>query len=70
MNPFGDERSKAAEEHRSRLKIFLGAAPGAGKTYRMLQSTQSRRHDGVNVVVGLIETHGGKIPKKNFVDLR
>jgi two-component system sensor histidine kinase KdpD len=49
---------KASEAQRGRLKIFLGAAPGVGKTYRMLKSAQSRRHDGVDVVIGLIETHG------------
>ena len=41
-----------------RLKIFLGAAPGVGKTYRMLLAAQSARRDGKDVVVGLIETHG------------
>jgi len=43
---------------RGRLKIFLGAAPGVGKTFEMLRAAQSRRHNGVEVVVGLIETHG------------
>src|SRR5450631_279767 len=43
---------------RGLLKIFLGAAPGVGKTYQMLRVAQSRRHDGVDVVIGLIETHG------------
>jgi K+-sensing histidine kinase KdpD len=41
-----------------RLKIFLGAAPGVGKSYEMLKAAQSRRHDGADVVIGLIETHG------------
>jgi nucleotide-binding universal stress UspA family protein len=41
-----------------RLKIFLGAAPGVGKTYRMLLATQSARREGKHVVIGLIETHG------------
>jgi two-component system sensor histidine kinase KdpD len=48
----------AAREHRSRLKIFVGAAPGVGKTYAMLQAAQERRSDGVDVVVGVVETHG------------
>ena len=43
---------------RGRLKIFLGAAPGVGKTYEMLQSAQARRRDGVDVIVGVVETHG------------
>lgn len=49
---------KVGETRRGRLKIFLGAAPGVGKTYDMLRAAQSRRHNGVDVVVGLIETHG------------
>ncbi len=39
------------------LKIFLGAVPGVGKTYRMLLEAQSKRREGVDVVIGLIETH-------------
>jgi len=48
----------ARHEGRGRLKIFLGAAPGVGKTYEMLQSAQARRRDGVDVVVGVVEPHG------------
>jgi len=46
------------EARRGRLKIFLGAAPGVGKTYEMLRAAQSRRRSGADVVIGLIETHG------------
>ncbi len=45
-------------EERGRLKIFLGAAPGVGKTYEMLQAAQAKRREGVDVVVGVVETHG------------
>src|SRR5215472_10798221 len=48
----------AKQEGRGRLKIFLGAAPGVGKTYEMLLSAQARRRDGVDVVIGVVETHG------------
>src|SRR5438270_13356026 len=48
----------AKQEGRGRLKIFLGAAPGVGKTYEMLLSAQAKRRDGVDVVVGVVETHG------------
>jgi two-component system sensor histidine kinase KdpD len=58
MNSSGGEMSKTGEARHGRLKIFLGAAPGVGKTYQMLRAAQSRRHDGVDVVVGLVETHG------------
>jgi two-component system sensor histidine kinase KdpD len=46
------------EEGRGRLKIFLGAAPGVGKTYEMLTQARQRRLDGVDVVIGVVETHG------------
>src|SRR5258708_16307243 len=47
-------------EHRGRLKIFLGAAPGVGKTYEMLQAARARRAEGVDVGIGVLETHGRK----------
>lgn len=43
---------------RGRLKIFLGAAPGVGKTYEMLVQARRRKLDGVDVVIGVVETHG------------
>ncbi len=48
----------ASREQRSRLKIFVGAAPGVGKTYAMLQAARERLRDAVDVVVGVVETHG------------
>jgi two-component system, OmpR family, sensor histidine kinase KdpD len=48
----------AKQEGRGRLKIFLGAAPGVGKTYEMLLSAQAKRREGVDVVIGIVETHG------------
>ena len=48
----------ARQEGRGRLKIFLGAAPGVGKTYEMLLSAQAKRREGIDVVVGIVETHG------------
>jgi two-component system, OmpR family, sensor histidine kinase KdpD len=48
----------AQKEARGRLKIFLGAAPGVGKTYEMLLAAQAQRREGVDVVVGVVETHG------------
>ncbi|HKW53848.1 MAG TPA: sensor histidine kinase KdpD, partial [Stellaceae bacterium] len=47
-----------AREGRGKLKIFLGAAPGVGKTFEMLEAAQARRREGVDVVVGVVETHG------------
>ena len=45
---------------RGRLKIFVGAAPGVGKTYEMLETARARLKDGVDMVVGVVETHGRK----------
>ncbi|AJR23197.1 sensor histidine kinase [Sphingobium sp. YBL2] len=49
---------QAAREGRGRLKIFLGAAPGVGKTYEMLIDGMQRLKAGVDVAVGVVETHG------------
>ena len=49
---------EAGREGRGRFKIFLGAAPGVGKTYEMLSAGRSQRLEGVDVVVGVAETHG------------
>ncbi|PJG46585.1 histidine kinase [Sphingobium sp. LB126] len=49
---------QAAQEGRGRLKIFLGAAPGVGKTYEMLTDGMQRLKSGIDVVVGVVETHG------------
>ena len=48
----------APHEGRGRLKVFLGAAPGVGKTYAMLQAAQRQRQLGRDVRVGVVETHG------------
>jgi two-component system, OmpR family, sensor histidine kinase KdpD len=45
-------------ERTHRLKIFLGAAPGVGKTYAMLSAARELKRQGVDVVIGLAETHG------------
>ncbi len=46
---------------RGQLRIYLGAAPGVGKTYTMLAEAQRRHARGADVVVGLLETHGRKM---------
>src|SRR5215469_2993485 len=48
----------AKAEQRGKLKIFLGAAPGVGKTYEMLVQASARRREGADVVIGVVETHG------------
>ncbi len=48
----------AKKEGRGHLKIFLGAAPGVGKTYAMLTAARTEKASGRDVVAGLVETHG------------
>jgi two-component system sensor histidine kinase KdpD len=50
--------SFAKKENRGRLKIFLGAAPGVGKTYAMLNGARAEKAEGRDVAIGLVETHG------------
>lgn len=51
-------RREERSPHRGRLKIFFGFSPGVGKTYAMLQAAQRLRAEGVDVVAGIVETHG------------
>jgi two-component system sensor histidine kinase KdpD len=50
--------AEARKEGRGKLKVFLGAAPGVGKTYAMLETARQRKAEGVDVVAALVETHG------------
>src|SRR6195952_1977401 len=52
------ETARREDSRAGRLKIFVGAAPGVGKTYEMLQSAHARLKAGADVVVGVVETHG------------
>lgn len=48
----------AQQGRRGKLTVFLGAAPGVGKTYAMLSRARKLKADGVDIVIGLVETHG------------
>ena len=50
--------ARAREEGRARLRLYIGAAPGVGKSYRMLEDAHELRRQGLDVVVGFIEPHG------------
>src|SRR5712671_6001402 len=54
------EAARREEGRAGKLRIFVGAAPGVGKTYEMLLQARARRKDGYDVVVGVVETHGRK----------
>ena len=51
-------RHEETRSNRAKLKVFFGFAPGVGKTYAMLQSARRLREDGIDVVLGYVETHG------------
>ena len=59
----------AVREGRSSLKIFLGAAPGVGKTFAMLTQARRLRQEGVDVLAGIIETHGRPETEQQIGDL-
>jgi two-component system sensor histidine kinase KdpD len=52
------EAARREEGRVGKLRIFVGAAPGVGKTYEMLTTARARTRDGYDVVVGVVETHG------------
>ena len=52
------EAARREERRVGKLRIFVGAAPGVGKTYAMLQGARRLKEEGVDVVIGLVETHG------------
>ncbi len=59
-----EETQAQAESKRGKLKIFFGACAGVGKTYTMLSAGKQALSEGVDVVIGLIETHGREDTKK------
>ena len=57
--PSGDQLlERLKQQDRARLRVYIGAAPGVGKTYTMLEDARSLKKRGVDVVIGLVETYG------------
>jgi two-component system sensor histidine kinase KdpD len=54
------DAARREEKRTGELRIFVGAAPGVGKTWEMLQSAHALKKDGYDVVIGVVETHGRK----------
>src|SRR5438105_3553866 len=50
--------AKLTEGERVRLRVYIGAAPGVGKTYQMLEDAHALKRQGVDIVIGVIEAHG------------
>lgn len=73
-DPFRRLSSKEMEKkietiRRGTFKVYIGAAPGVGKTYKMLQEGNRLRDKGIDVVIGLLETHGRKETAEQAGDL-
>jgi two-component system, OmpR family, sensor histidine kinase KdpD len=50
--------AKLKQDERPKLRVYIGAAPGVGKTYRMLEDAHQLKRQGVDIVIGIIDTHG------------
>lgn len=64
-----EKESVPATERDGRLTIYIGSAPGVGKTYKMLQDAHDWKRKGIDVVVGLVETHGREETAAQIGDL-
>jgi len=51
-------KEEEARRRKGKLKVFFGAAAGVGKTYAMLEAAREQRADGIDVLIGVVETHG------------
>jgi two-component system sensor histidine kinase KdpD len=68
--PTGEQiLAKLQTKHRARLRIYIGAAPGVGKTYSMIEDAHTFRREGVDVVIGFVETHGRADTEAKLGDL-
>jgi two-component system sensor histidine kinase KdpD len=61
--------ARIKEEQRARLRVYIGAAPGVGKTYEMLKDAHALRARGLDVVVGFVETYGRAETEAQIGDL-
>ena len=63
-------QAQEARQREGKLKIFFGASPGVGKTYAMLEAAQEQRREGLDVAVGVVETHGRAETEALLIALR
>ena len=68
--PTGEQLlAKLQSDKRARLRIYIGAAPGVGKTYSMIEDAHTLRREGVDVVIGFVEAHGRADTEARIADL-
>src|SRR5262245_4641537 len=68
--PTGEQMlAKIQSEQRARLRIYIGAAPAVGKTYAMIEDAHALRREGLDVIVGFVETHGRAETEAKLGDL-
>ncbi len=68
--PTGEQMlAKLQTEQRARLRVYIGAAPGVGKTYAMIEDAHTFRREGVDVAIGFVETHGRADTEARVTDL-
>src|SRR6202011_5985919 len=67
-NPQGGVKGTLSTS-RGRLRVYLGAAPGSGKTFAMLREAHQRRSQGEDIVVGYVETHGRRLTESAIGNL-
>jgi two-component system, OmpR family, sensor histidine kinase KdpD len=61
--------ARLKDGERARLRVYIGAAPGVGKTYQMLEDAHQMKKQGVDIVVAVVETHGRQETKEMIEDL-
>jgi two-component system, OmpR family, sensor histidine kinase KdpD len=70
VRPSGDQiLARIQSTERARLRIYIGAAPGVGKTYSMLEDAHAFRREGADIVVGFVETYGRADTEAQIGDL-
>ena len=60
LNTHVPDNDHTPPTRRGKHKIFIGMAPGVGKTYRMLEEAHQLKQEGIDIVIGVLETHGRK----------
>ena len=61
--------AKLKQAERARLRVYIGAAPGVGKTYQMLEDAHLLKHQGIDIVVAVVEAHGREETRAMIGDL-